>query len=163
MTDLTPTDPAPAVPAVPVADAPAAPVVVPATAPDGVVAPVEVAPHRSRGLGRFALFLGIIAFLGDIGVLVFAVIQVASFAQTLDVQNGLTLLAGFAALAFIIFWAGIIVGGLAVLLGLIAAISNRGRAPGIVGLILGLLVLLSHIGVGLAVLSAGSGISNLGS
>jgi hypothetical protein len=138
---------------------------VPAPA-EPAAAPVVVADQpvrKSHALGIFALILGLIAFLGDIGVLVFAVIQIAAFAQTLDFSTGLTGLAAFAGLALLAFWVGIAVAALAVLLGLIAAIKNRGRAAGIVGLIFGLLVLITHISIGLSILGAGAGISNLGS
>jgi len=160
MTDPTPAD-APVVPAtaVPAAAVPAA---------DYAVAPVTTdAPRRSRGLGRFALILGLLAFFGDLVLIVVGIVQLVSLFSGFDVSQlftsaTLAAAAGFFALAFIVFWAGIVVGGLAVLLGLIAAITDRGRAPGIVGLIFGLLVLITHIGIGLSILGAGSGISNLG-
>ena len=149
MTDLTPSD---------------APTPVPAPA-EPAAAPVVVADQpvrKSHALGIFALILGLLAFLADVGVLVFAIVQIAAFAQTFDFSSGLTALAGFAALALLAFWVGIVVAGLAVLLGLIAAIKNRGRAAGIVGLIFGLLVLITHVSIGLSILGAGAGISNLG-
>jgi hypothetical protein len=154
MTDLTPSD---------------APTPVPAPA-EPVAAPMVVADQpvrKSHALGIFALILGLIAFLGDVAVIVLGIVQVVSLFSNFDVSqlfssSTLTAFGGFIAIALIAFWVGIVVAGLAVLLGLIAAIKNRGRAAGIVGLIFGLLVLITHIGILLSILGAGVNIANLG-
>jgi len=156
MSDLTPAE-TPVAPAVPAAAEPAAPVVV--SAP-----PVR----KSGALGAFALILGLIAILGDLTVIVIAIVQIVNLFSNFDVSliftaSGLTALAGFLAIAFIVFWGGIVVAALAVLLGFIAAIKNRGRVAAIFGIVFGILVLITHIGIGLSSLGAGSGISNLGS
>jgi hypothetical protein len=155
MSDLTPAG-TPVPPAVP-------------TAPEaGAATVVEVAPRKSKGLGIFAMILGLLAFLGDLVIVIVTVVQVVGVVANFDVSNifstgGLAALGTFLALLFIAFWGGIVVSGLAVLLGLIAAISGRGRAQGVVGLVFGLLVLLSHLIVGASLLGIGNGIGNIGS
>jgi hypothetical protein len=158
MTDPTPSD----------ASTPAAvPATVPATE-TAVATPVVVAPARGKGLGRFALILGLLAFVGDIVLVVIALVGAASAFSSItggnfDFTTIIAGLAGFAAIAFIGFWVGLGVAALAVLFGLIAAITNRGRAAGIVGLILGILVLISHIGLLATIAGSGDTISQLGS
>lgn len=155
MSDLTPagTPVPPAVPTAPEAGAPAV---------------VEVAPRKSRGLGIFAMILGLLAFFGDLVIVIVTVVQVVGVVANFDVSNifsggGLAALGAFLALLFIAFWGGLVVSALAVLLGLIAAISGRGRAQGVVGLIFGLLVFVSHLVVGISLLGIGNGIGNIGS
>jgi hypothetical protein len=152
MSDLTPADPS--TPAVPAATEPAGPAVIDT-------------PRTRKGLGVFALILGLLAFFGDLVFVVFSIVQLFGLVTNFDLgtlltSHSLAALGAYLLLLVIVFWAGLIVGGLAVLFGLIAAISGRGRAQGIVGLILGLLVFLSHLAVGLSILGAGSGIGNLG-
>lgn len=144
MTDPTPAQ-TPAVPA----------------APAGAVTPAETTPPKGKGLGVFALILGILAFLADFGVLVFALAQVASLAQNFDVQGLLLGLGGLAVFALISFFGGIFVAALAVLLGLIAAIKNRGRVAGVFGVIFGVLVLISRLIVGATLAGSGDLLSNL--
>jgi hypothetical protein len=154
MTDLTPAE-TPATPAVPAAD-PAASAV--------VVAP----PARKSGaLGGFALILGLIAFLGDVAVLVIGIVQVVSLFSNFDVSQLFTAgtlgaLGAFLAIATIAFWGGLIVAALAVLFGFIAAIKNRGRVAAVFGIIFGILVLVTHLSIAFTLLSAGTSISNLG-
>jgi hypothetical protein len=134
MTDPTPSD----------ASTPAAvPATVPATE-TAVAAPAPAAPARGKGLGRFALVLGLLAFIGDIVLIVIACIGAASAFSSITGGN----------LDF-----GSILAGL---LGLIAAITNRGRAPGIIGLILGILVMISHFSVLGAIAGSGDTLSQLG-
>ncbi|MEO8263015.1 MAG: hypothetical protein ABI566_10645, partial [Pseudolysinimonas sp.] len=126
MTDLTPAD-TPAPPAT--TAAPAAPVVV-----------TETARPKSKALGVFALILGLIGFIGDIVLLGIGIAGAVGIAQsvsggTFDVTTILLGLGGFIFIAFIALIAGVVVGALAVLLGLIAAIKNRGRAAGIFGVV----------------------------
>jgi hypothetical protein len=157
MTDPTPSD----------ASTPAAvPATVPATE-NAVAAPAPAAPARGKGLGRFALVLGLLAFIGDIVLIVIAFIGAASAFSSitggnLDVGSILAGLAGFAVIAFAGFWIGLGLAFLAALLGLIAAITNRGRAPGIFGLILGILVMISHFSVLGAIAGSGDTLSQLG-
>ncbi|MCU1417325.1 MAG: hypothetical protein JWP32_1499 [Schumannella sp.] len=155
MTDLTPAE-TPATPAVPAAAEPAAPVV------------VQTAPVRKSGaLGGFALILGLLAFFGDVAVLVIGIVQVVSLFSNFDVSQlftttNLGALGAFLVIVGIVFWVGLVVAALAVLLGFIAAIKNRGRVAAIFGIIFGILVLITHLGIGFTVLSAGTGLSNLG-
>ncbi|MGN6501296.1 MAG: hypothetical protein ACTHKX_00130, partial [Pseudolysinimonas sp.] len=113
MSDLTPAG-APVPPAVPTASEAGAPAV------------VEVAPRKSKGLGIFAMILGLLAFLGDLVIVIVTVVQVVGVVANFDVSNifstgGLAALGAFLALLFIAYWGGLVVSGLAVLLGLIAA------------------------------------------
>jgi hypothetical protein len=157
MTDPTPIDATP-------------PAAVPATVPateTAVAAPVAAAPARGKGLGRFALVLGILAFVGDIVLIVIALVGAAGAISSIsggnfDFTTIIAGLAGFAAIAFIGFWIGLGLAFFAGLFGLIAAITNRGRAAGIIGLILGLLVLISHVSVLGAIAGSGDAISQLG-
>jgi hypothetical protein len=134
MTDPTPSDAS-------------TPVAVPATVPatETAVAAPAAAPAKGKGLGRFALVLGLLAFIGDIVLIVIAFIGAASAFSSITGGN----------LDF-----GSILAGL---LGLIAAITNRGRAPGIIGLILGILVMISHFSVLGAIAGSGDTLSQLGS
>lgn len=155
MTDLTPAE-TPATPAVPVAAEPAP------------VAVVETAPVKKNGaLGGFALILGLLAFFADVAVIVFGIVQLVSAFSNFDVSqlfsaSSLTAFGGFLVIALIVFWVGLVVAALAVLLGFIAAIKNRGRVPAVFGIIFGILVLLTHLGILFLLLGAGAGISNLG-
>lgn len=157
MTDPTPSDATP-------------PAAVPATVPatETAVAAPAPAPARGKGLGRFALVLGILAFVGDIVLIIIAFVGAASAFSSLtggniDFGSILAGLAGFAVIAFGGFWIGLDIAFLAALLGLIAAITNRGRAAGVVGLILGILVMISHFAILGAIAGSGDTISQLGS
>jgi hypothetical protein len=155
MTDPTTPQP-PAVPATPPATA----------APDSVAVPAAAEPRKGRGLGIFALILGLGAFIGDIVLLGIAIAGAAAAfsnvsAGNFDFTTILAGLAGFAFIAFIGFWVGILVAALAMLLGIIAAVKNRGRAAGIFGAIFGLLVLISHLTILATVLGSGDLLSTL--
>jgi hypothetical protein len=158
MTDPTPSD-APVVPATPAA-APAA------AAPAAAPAVVTEAPRKSKALGVFALLLGLGAFIGDIVLIGIAIAGAIGVAQSVSGGNFdfSTLLAGFAGFAFIAFigfWVGIGVAALAMLLGIIAAVKNRGRAAGIFGAIFGLLVLISHLSVAATILGSAETLNQL--
>jgi hypothetical protein len=140
------TDPTPAVPA----------------APSGEVAPVVPVERKGRGLGVFALILGLLGMIADIIVIILGLAQLPALMNG-DWGSLLAGLAGVAVLGFIVFWGGIIVGALAVLLGIIAAVRNRGRVAGVFGIILGVLVAGSHILLGLAILGGGSALGGIGS
>jgi hypothetical protein len=148
MTDPTPSD-APVVPAAPAA-APA----------------VVAAPRKSRGLGVFALILGLLAFIGDIVLIGIGIAGAVNVAQsvtngTLDLSTLLLGFGGFIFIAFIALIVGLIVAVLAILLGIIAAVKNRGRVQGIFGAIFGFLVLFSHGSVLLTILGSGDLLSQL--
>ncbi|MEO8095169.1 MAG: hypothetical protein ABI632_09560 [Pseudolysinimonas sp.] len=160
--DVVPAAPAPDV----VPAAPAADVVPAAPAADVVPVAAEMAPRKSHGLGIFALLLGLLAFFADIALIVFAIVQVAAIANNFDIstfnpQTILLGLAGYAAIALIAFFVGFGVAVLAILLGIIAAVKNRGRAAGIFGAIFGLLVLASHLIVLGTIAGSGSLISQI--
>jgi hypothetical protein len=153
MTDLTPAD-SPAPPAVPAADPSASAVAVPTNPPKG------------KGLGVFALVLGLLAFLGDIVLIIIAIVGAVGLAQsvsggTFDISTLLLGLGGFIFIAFIALIVGLIVAALAILLGIIAAVKNRGRAAGITGAVFGLLVLFTHGSVLATFLGSGDLLSQL--
>jgi hypothetical protein len=129
------------------------------TPPPGAVAPVS--PPIRRGLGVSALILGILAVLGDLIGIVVAFIALAGavthVGETLsNVDNSLGAFLGVIVLEFVVFGGGILFGLLAVVLGIIAAIRRRGRAAGIVGIVLGALVLLSHLGLAIVIGTSGN-------
>jgi hypothetical protein len=154
MSDLTP------------AETPAPPATT-AAAPAASVVPAEAVRPKSKALGVFALILGLIAFIGDIVLIVIAIVGAVGIAQsvsggTFDITTLLLGLGGFIFIAFIALIVGLIVAALAVLLGLIAAIKNRGRAAGIFGVVFGVLVLFTHVSVLLSFLGSGDLLSQLG-
>jgi hypothetical protein len=159
MTDVTP-PPAPQTPAVPAAT----PAVPDAAAAD--VAYVEAPKKKSGALGGFALVLAILAVLGDIVVLIFGAVSLASIIGGFDVSNFeigpiLAALGAFAAIAVIAFFGGMILAVLGLLLGLIAAIKGRGRVAGVFAIIFSILVLITHGSVALALAQTGDSITNL--
>lgn len=153
MTDVTPPPAAPSEP-------PAVPVAAPAEV-------VVVAPRKKSGaLGGFALILAILAILGDIVVIIFGIVTLATAVNGFDLSTFefgpiLAALGAFAAIAVFAFFGGLILGVLALLLGLIAAIKGRGRVAGVVAVIFSVLVLISHGSVALAIAQTGDSISNL--
>jgi hypothetical protein len=165
MTDVTP-PPAAADP--PAAPAPAAqtPAVPAATATEVEVVPVK---KKSGALGGFALVLSILAILADIIVVIVGVVLLFNAISGFDVSNfdlsGLTpifaALGIFGGIAIFAFFGGLIVGALALLLGLIAAIKGRGRVAGVFAIIFSILVLVTHGSIALAFAQTGDSISNL--
>ena len=139
------------------ADEPAAPEPVlhqPMTEPATVV-PVAV-ERKKRGVGAWSFVLGLLTALGDIGFLIFTIVVLAGAASAVvsgDFSGAGTALgaAGLALLALFVFFGGFFTGGLAVLLGLIALISGRGRVLGFLGLLFG----IAAIALRVLLLSAG--------
>lgn len=161
------TDPTPAVPEVPAAaEVPAVPAAaaqtpaVPAGA-GAVATTAAAAPRKGRGLGIFALVLGILGVLGDLMVAIALGAQIASLAGGFEWTSLLTAFLSVAFLGFIAFFGGLVVGGLALLLGIIAAVKNRGRVAGVFGAILGFLVLGSHLIILILIAAAGSAVSGV--
>jgi hypothetical protein len=158
MTDVTP-PPAPT-PAVPAAT-PAVPGADPAD-----VAVVDAPRKKSGALGGFALVLAILAVLGDIVVIIFGVVTLATAVNGFDVSTFefgpiLAALGAFAAIAVIAFFGGMILAVLGLLLGLIAAIKGRGRVAGVFAIILSVLVLITHGSIALAIAQTGDSLTNL--
>lgn len=129
---------------------------------------VAVAPpkKKSGALGGFALVLSILAILGDLVVIIFGVITLVSAVNginldTLDFSGILAAMGAFAAIAVFAFFGGLILGLLALLLGLIAAIKGRGRVAGVFAIILSILVLITHGSVALAIAQAGTSIGGI--
>ncbi len=112
--------------------------------------------------------LGLLAILGDlIGLIVafFTVLgAIGNLGQilTTNVDNSLGAFLGVVILAFIVFFGGILFAALAVILGIVAVVRNRGRVLGIFGVIFGLVVLVSHIAFGIYVTTQGNvpGVTN---
>jgi hypothetical protein len=149
MTDVTP-PPAPQPPAVP-ADT------------STEVAPAE--PKKSGALGGFALFLAIQAVLGDIVVILIAIVTVAAAfgnkdASDFDLARVLASFSVLALVAVIDFFGGLILAVLGILLGIIAIASRRGRVAGVFAVILSILVLITHGSVFLAIAQTGDLASN---
>lgn len=163
MTDVTPPPAAAEPPAAPAATTPAVPA---ATATEVEVVPVK---KKSGALGGFALVLAILAILADIVVVIVGVVLVFNAFSNFDMSNfdlsGLTpifaALGIFGGIAIFAFFGGLIVGALALLLGLIAAIKGRGRVAGVFAIILSILVLFTHGSIALAFAQTGDSISNL--
>jgi hypothetical protein len=128
---------------------------------------LPAAPTARPGVGRAALILGILAVLGDLIGIVVAVIALASAVthvnETLNnVDNSLGAFIGVIVLEFAVYGGGILLGLIAVGLGIIAALRRRGRVTGIVGAALGALVVISHVIFGLVIGSSGNlpGVTN---
>ena len=122
-------------------------------------APV-VAPRR-RGVGAAAFVLGLLAILGDlIGIVVglFTVLgAVTNIGDTIaNVDNSLGAFLGVIILEFIVFFGGILFAALAVILGIVATVRNRGRVLGIFGVIFGLVVLIGHIALWISIAMSGN-------
>lgn len=127
----TPTEtPVPAVAepaAAPAAPTPASPV------------PAVVAPERKkRGVGIWAFILGLLTVLGDTGFV--AAVFGSAVSTFSSIGSDDPQVAGTVLLLTvggpIVYFGGFLVAGVGVLLGLIAAIANRGRVLGIFGLLL---------------------------
>jgi hypothetical protein len=118
-----------------------------------------VAPRR-RGVGAAAFVLGLLAIVGDfIGIVValFSLLGAITDlpAEVANVDNSLGALLGVIILEIGIFFAGILFALLAVILGIVAAARNRGRVLGIFGVIFGILVLATHLILGISVATSG--------
>jgi hypothetical protein len=151
-------------PAVPATTTPAEPVAVTEPAAEAAyVAPAAPVEKKKRGVGAWSFALGLITALGDLAFLIFViVILVGAFASLSsgDFSGVTTALgaAGLALAAFFIFFGGFFTGGLAVLLGLIALLTGRGRVLGVFGLLFG----AAAIVVRLLLLSSGQFVPEFG-
>jgi len=116
-------------------------------------APVPAAPlavKRRRGLGAASFILGLLAILGDLAALVIGLIAVAgaltNFSSVLtDPTGSLGSALGVIVIAAVAVFGGLLFALLAVILGLVAAIRNRGRVLGVFGIIFGLIILIGHV------------------
>jgi hypothetical protein len=111
---------------------------------------------KGRGVGAWSFVLGLLAVLIDIAFVV--IVLVAILGVLGDVAGGdmpgvstALAAAGFAVLAVVLFFGGFVGAGLAVLLGLIALFSGRGRVLGVFGVLFG----AAALGVRLLLLGAG--------
>lgn len=115
-----------------------------------------VVEKKKRGVGAWSFVLGLLTSLVDIGLLVLGVVAlvgVASAAMSGDIEALQTVVAGagLVFLVLLVFFGGFITGGIAVLLGLIALISGRGRVLGVFGFLFG----AAAIAARLLILSSG--------
>ena len=138
---------------------------VPPAPPVAAEPAVDAAPtvaRRRRGLGAAAFVLGLLAILGDlIGVTValFTLLgAIGNLGQllTTNVDNSLGAFLGVIILEFLVFFGGILFAVLAVILGIVAAARNRGRVLGVFGVIFGLLVLVTHLVLGISLATSGT-------
>jgi hypothetical protein len=116
--------------------------------------------RRRRGLGVAAFVLGLLAVVGDligIAVALFTVLNaVTHLGRTVtNIDDSLGSILGVVVLEFLVFFGGIVFAVIAVILGIIAVVNNRGRVLGIFGLIFGIGVLVAHLMLGMSI--AGSG------
>jgi hypothetical protein len=133
-------------------------------APAAPAAPVAVKPRR--GLGAASFILGLLAILGDLIAMVLAVVAFAGAITNIggvlnDPTRSLGSAIGVVIVAAIAVFGGLLFALLAVILGLVAAIRNRGRVLGVFGIIFGLLILIGHISaiVGIATIPS-NGLTN---
>jgi hypothetical protein len=155
-----PAVPASSTPAEPVTvtEPPAAepPIVAPAAAEPALVGPPVLIEKKKRGVGAWSFVLGLLTALVDIGFVIFGIVALVGAISDLtsgDITGVTTALgaAGLAVIALFVFFGGFLSAGLAVLLGLIALISGRGRVLGVFGLLFG----AGAIAVRLLLLSSG--------
>lgn len=133
---------------------------VPPTSPTPAASAPVAAPRR-RGIGSAAFVLGLLAILGDIlGVVValFTLLgSVTHLGETLsNVDNSLGAFLGVIILEFIVYFGGILFALLAVILGIVAAVRNRGRVLGVFGVIFGIAVLAVHVTLAITIATSGN-------
>jgi len=134
----------------------------PVAAQPGAGAPGAAAGvPRRRGIGAAAFVLGLLAILGDLIGLIVAFFTllgaVTHLGQTLtNVDNSLGAFLGVIILEFIVFFGGILFALLAVILGIVATVRNRGRVLGIFGVIFGLVVLVTNVSFGIFIATSGN-------
>ncbi len=137
----------------------AVPATTPPVTPGALVSPA--APGRHRGVGTAAFVLGLLALLGDLAGIIIAVATFASAITSIgtelsNIDDSLGSLLGVIIIEFMVFFGGIVFGLLAVILGVVAAARNRGRVLGVFGVILGLIVLVGHLALLIAVMTSGN-------
>jgi hypothetical protein len=126
----------------------------------GPAAPPAVAPRR-RGIGVAAFVLSLLAILGDLIGLIVAFFTLLGAITDLpktfsNVDGNLGAILGVIILEIIVFFGGMLFALLAVILGIVAAVRNRGRVLGIFGVIFGLVVLITHIALWITVSTSGN-------
>jgi hypothetical protein len=173
-------DPVKPEPAVPASTTPAEPVVVSEGAPiepaaterastevaepvspvtpavvEPVVEPVVVT-KKKRGVGAWSFVLGLVTGLVDIAFVVWVIVVLVGTIGDLTAGNLAAIstaigAAGLVIIALFVFFGGFLTAGLAVLLGLVALVTGRGRVLGVFGLLFG----VAALGLRIALLSAG--------
>ena len=112
-----------------------------------------------RGLGIWSLVLGLLAVIGD--VIVVIVVADAARSVTVDINSGLANLFVAAVTAVIIMVGGFLVSITGLILGILAVARGRGRVPGVIGLLLCILVVLSYVLAIILVAVGGSGLATI--
>lgn len=103
---------------------------------------------RRRGLGVASFVLGLLAVLGDVLFLFVFFAAIGSIVNAADDPGAvLAGIAGAVVLGGVVYIGGFVLGGISVVLGVIALILGRGRGFGIAGAILSLAVIVTHIAV----------------
>ena len=131
-----------------------------AAVPGAASAPAVAMPPR-RGIGVAAFVLGLLAILGDLIGIVVALFSVLGAVTNLDqtltnVDGSLGAFLGVIILEFIVFFGGILFAALALILGIVAAVRNRGRVLGIFGAIFAVGVLIAHIALYVTISTSGN-------
>ena len=114
-----------------------------------------------RGIGVAALIVGALALIGDlIGIVIAVVTFAGAITKTgstpTNIDDSLGALIGVIIVEFLVFFGGVIFGLLAAILGIVAAVRNRGRVLGVVGAVFGVIVLIGHLSLGIAVATSGN-------
>jgi hypothetical protein len=121
---------------------------------------------KKRALGNWSFNLGLLALLAEIGLLISIWATAASVQAGIDAGEGVDVASGsvllIAQIATVVFWAGLALAVLAVLLGAIAIATGRGRSSGVWGVLFGAVVivlrLLAFAGILDLVVLAGGGL-----
>jgi hypothetical protein len=165
------TDPAPPAPAAdpvaaepvgsaPTASAPATAATAPEPSPIPPPVPFVVPPaprvRRGRGWGGTSFTLGLLAVLGDIAFVVVVIVSLVNFDG--DFTAGLGLFFVALVLLTIVFWGGLIFGGLSILFGIIGLVRGSGRVLAVVGIVLSVAVVAVNLLLGWGLISGGDGL-----
>lgn len=112
--------------------------------------PATTAPaKKKRALGNWSFNIGLLALLAEIGLLISIWATVASVQAGIEAGQGTDVAPGSVLLieqiAVVVFWAGLAIAILAVLLGAIAIATGRGRSSGVWGVLFGAVVIVLRI------------------
>lgn len=131
------------------------------------VAPVQARDPRGGGprpdqrLSTAALVLGALAFLGDLVILVLAIVTVSRAEPTSDAELLTSVLIVFGAIGA--FWIGLLLAALGVVLGTLALRRRQRRGRAVAGLVLSIVTLCVNVGIGISLLFDPAQLSNLAS
>jgi hypothetical protein len=119
------------------------------TPADSTAASPAPAAKKKRALGNWSFNLGLLALLAEIGLTVSIWATAASVQAGIDAGEGVDVASGsvtlIAQIATVVFWAGLALAVLAVLLGAIAIATGRGRSSAVWGVLFGAVVIVLRI------------------